>query len=175
MAQLQNFHKQGLKRLTVVLAETRDHAVIRNVKPNDQPEARVPATQTLDLAARTNPVGISVDQKTHHHRRRKTGRSNTSCAAFRLEGRQVHPLNRIQKKMNNIRVRNPIRHVQRKKKNLPPVRFTIEMCHILSPLNGSSATKSSRGQNHQRITRSSTKRCEKEAIPQQALWKGSKT
>ncbi len=167
MAQLQNLHKQDFQVAPVTLAEPRDHAVVGNLGAHDHPEPRVPLAQALDLAARSLPVRVGIDKEADHHPRRKRRRPGAALPVMRLECRQIHQPDGIQEKMDEVRVRNPVRHVHRKKKPLSPIRFAIEVRHIRHHHLLPHPRKSTRRGNQPGVGRSSGKQSVKMAILQQ--------
>ncbi len=132
-AEPQDVKEHGLHLPGVALSEPCDHRVIGNMLADDEAIAGIAAAQPLDRSARPDPVAVGVDQQGQQHPRRERGLTGASDLAGRLEGRQVHQTDRVDDQVDDVVARQPVHHVDRKKKPLPSIRHSEELRHVEAP------------------------------------------
>jgi hypothetical protein len=97
----------------VTPAEARDHRVVGNLRPDDEPIACITPAQPLNRPARADAVRISVDQQRQQHLRRKRRLTRAANPIGRFKPGQVHQTNGVDDQVDDVALRQPIHHVHR--------------------------------------------------------------
>jgi hypothetical protein len=112
LAHRQHLHEQVRKRLGVPLAKPRDRGVVRGAVGRNHPERHLLLAAPLDLARRTLPDRVRVQQQRDHHSRivRRTAAAVLSVRA--VERVEIEPLDDIEQVPRQMPLRQPIPHAR---------------------------------------------------------------
>ena len=125
--QQQNLDEQGLDPPQKAPPEGRDRVMVRMVVGGDEPEGHRIVGRPLQLAARTHPRRIAIDQQAQQHARVIRGRTR---AAIRLDHRrQVQLLDNLDHEARQMPLRQPLVNRGRQKKPRLPIHRT-EIAHL---------------------------------------------